>query len=266
MPTVTAIILTYNESHHIADCIATLGFADAIVVFDSGSSDDTCARAAAAGARVLIHPFANYAAQRNAALEAVAGTTDWVLFIDADERATPALGDAIAQALITHDHTAYRLPRDNYIFGRLTRGAGWFPDYQTRLLRVGRSRFDPDRPVHETVITDGSLGTIDIPLIHYNYKSLSQFFVKQRRYATYDAEMLYAQGIRPKPHQYLTHPLHHFRWRFVTLKGYGDGWHGLRLSLLMARYEYQKYQRLRQLIRAGATPPRSSDPGGGGAV
>jgi (heptosyl)LPS beta-1,4-glucosyltransferase len=58
---------------------------------------------------------------------------------------------------------------------------------------------------------------------------------------------MYEAGIRPKPQNYLLQPLRQFWWRFVTLKGYQDGLHGLHLSLLMAWYEFRKYRLLRGL-------------------
>jgi glycosyltransferase involved in cell wall biosynthesis len=245
----TAIVLTRNEAEHIVDCIATLRFADDILVFDSFSDDDTVALAAAAGVRVIQHAFKDYASQRNAALDAVKGQADWVLFVDADERVTPELAREIRQVIQEAGYAGWRIPRHNYIFGRLTRGAGWYPDYQTRLLRVGASRYDPERQVHELVLLDGSEGTLTNPFIHYNYRDFTQFRAKQSRYTAYDAHMLYQEGIRPKPQNYILQPLRQFCWRFVTLKGYQDGLHGFRLSLIMAWYEFRKYLILRALWR-----------------
>lgn len=247
-PHLTAIILTKNESAHIRDCLAALDFCDARLVFDSHSTDDTISIARECGAQVLSRPFDTYPNQRNAALDAVAGQTDWVLFIDADERVTPDLAHAVRQAMAQGDaYAGWRIARHNYIFGKLTLGAGWYPDYQTRLLRVGAAHYDPNRQVHEVVVLDGELGTIDTPLIHHNYINLAQFIEKQRRYTAYEARILYEQGVRPKPQNYILQPLRHFKWRYVTLKGYRDGLHGLRLSVLMAWYEFRKYQWLRDL-------------------
>lgn len=246
----TAIVLTYNEAAHIADCLATLQFADAQVVFDSGSTDDTQQVAAASGAKVIVHPFENYAAQRNAALDAVAGKTDWVLFVDADERATPELAAEVRQAMMGVPD-GYGVPRHNYIFGKLTLGAGWYPDYQTRLLRVGHVHYDPEKIVHEVVVVEGELGKLENPLVHYNYRDVKQFHTKQRRYSQYDAEILFQQGVKPKVYTPLTMAGRQFWWRFITLGGYRDGLHGLRLSLLMARYEFRKYGLLRGLWGGG---------------
>jgi glycosyltransferase involved in cell wall biosynthesis len=249
-PRLTAIILTYNEAAHIGACIESVQFADAVIVFDSFSTDHTVALAEQAGARVIQRGFDHYAGQRNAALDAVQGAADWVLFVDADERVTPELAAAIRAVLDDSSCDGWRIPRDNYIFGRLTRGAGWYPDHQTRLLRVGSARYDPARQVHETVLLDGGLGTLTPPLIHYNYRDVRQFHAKQRRYSAYDAQMLYNDGVRPKLHTDIAQAARHFWWRFVTLKGYRDGLHGLRLSALMAWYEWRKYRQLRALWKA----------------
>jgi (heptosyl)LPS beta-1,4-glucosyltransferase len=242
-----AVILTYNEAAHVAECIASVQFADLVVVFDSFSTDQTVALARVAGAEVIQHAFKDYADQRNAALDAMRGRADWVLFVDADERVTPELADEARDVIGWPGYAGFRIPRHNYIFGKLTRGAGWYPDYQTRLLKVGAAQFDPARAVHETALLDGELGTLEHPFIHYNYRDVQQFHDKQRRYSTYDAHMMHAQGIHPKPQNYILQPLRHFWWRFVTLKGYRDGLHGLHLSLLMAWYEFRKYWKLRGL-------------------
>jgi glycosyltransferase involved in cell wall biosynthesis len=247
MNRLTAIILTHNEAANIQDCIASLRFTDHILVFDSYSTDDTVALAQQAGAQVIQHPFENYASQRNAALKAVTGTTEWVLFVDADERVTPESAAEIAEKIRESNYAGWRIPRHNYIFGKLTRGAGWYPDYQTRLLRVGQARYDPARHVHELVILDGPEGTLNQPLIHYNYRDVAHFARKQRQYAAYDARILFEQGIRPKPQNYVLQPWRQFWWRLVTLKGYRDGLHGLWLSVLLAWYEFGKYLLLRRL-------------------
>ena len=235
MSQLTAIVLTYNEAEQIGACVDALRFADRILIFDSYSSDDTVAIARRSGAEVLQHSFVNYADQRNAALGAVEGETEWVLFVDADERISAELAAEIRRKLSYSEFAGWKLPRHNYIFGKLTRGAGWYPDYQTRLLRLGHARYDPGRQVHEVVMLDGPVGTMDNPIIHYNYKNVAHFKDKQERYLRYDARMLFDKGTAPKFRNFILQPLRQFHLRYVTLKGYRDGWHGLRLSLFMAR-------------------------------
>jgi (heptosyl)LPS beta-1,4-glucosyltransferase len=253
MKRLCAIVLTHNESEHIQACLEAMAFADMRLVFDSYSTDNTPDLARDMGVTVLQHPFENFANQRNAALDAVAGQAEWVLFVDADERVTPELTQAVRRAIESEQYVGYRIPRHNYLFGKLTRGAGWYPDYQTRLLKVGKAHYDPARQVHEVVILDGAQGALDAHFLHYNYKNIAQFIAKQRTYVAYDAKILWQDGIRPKPQNYILQPLRHFWWRFITLKGYQDGLHGLRLSLLMAWYEGRKYVLLRGLWRTHAT-------------
>lgn len=245
---IAAVILARDEAENITPCVESVRWADqTVVIVDPRNTDDTPLLAAQAGAQVLVNPFENYAQQRNDALELV--NAEWILFIDADERSSAAQAAEIRATVEQPAHHGYWIPRYNYIFGRLTRHTGWFPDYQMRLLRRGHAHYDPQRQVHELVILEGEAGYLTEPFIHYNYRDLKHFHEKQRRYVAFDARILYEQGIRPRPHKFITRPLWHFYWRFITLEGYKDGLHGLRLSLLMAWYELQKYWELRRLDR-----------------
>ncbi|MEO6063471.1 MAG: glycosyltransferase family 2 protein [Thermoflexales bacterium] len=252
VPRLVAVVLTRNESRHIAECLRTLDWADARIVVDSLSDDDTVQRARAEGAEVVERPFENYALQRNAALAHAAGMhprADWVFFVDADERCTPELASELRTVSEDPTRDVWAVPRHNFIFGKLTLGAGWFPDFQARLFRVGRADFEPARAVHEVARHQGQLGRLRATLDHYNYDSVAQFHEKQRRYAEYDAGILFEQGVRPKPRNFVLQPLREFRRRFVSLGGYRDGAHGLRLSALMAWYSLDMYRRLARMWR-----------------
>lgn len=238
--TLAAVVLTRNEERHIGPCLDSLAWIERRVVFDSFSTDRTCDVARERGAEVMQHRFSDYAAQRNAALDAV--EADWIFFVDADERATPELAEEIRAALEQPGEiTGWYVPRRNVLFGRLTRGAGYWPDYQMRLLRRGKARYD--RPASEIVDLDGEPSYLAHPLIHYNYESVAQFHAKQQFRIDFEATNLRRQGIRPRFYSPYSQFVRHFWWRFVTLKGYVDGLHGLRLSLLLAYYFGYRYTR-----------------------
>ncbi|MDY6875136.1 MAG: glycosyltransferase family 2 protein [Chloroflexota bacterium] len=244
---VTAVILTRNEERNIEECLVSLAWADHRVVFDCFSTDCTVGLARQAGAEVMQHTFENYAQQHNAALDMV--DADWIFFVDADERATPALAEEVR--VVTdgnHEEVAWSVPRHNYIFGRLTLGAGWYPDYQSRLLLRGRVHWE--RPVHEVAVVDGAEGYLENPLIHYNYDDLADFITRQDRYTDFDADILFQQGVHPRLYTPYSQAVRQFWWRFMTLRGTRDGLHGLWLSLLMAYYEATKYRKLARLWRA----------------
>lgn len=241
---IAAVVLTKNEARHIGECLATLGWADERVVFDSFSDDDTVEIARASGARVLQHPFSGYASQRNAALEQM--DADWIFFVDADERATPELGAEIRK-VVQRPEVGWWVPRRNIIWGKHIRHTGWSPDYQMRLLKRGFARYDPEREVHEVGLLDGADGYLQNPLVHYNYESVRQFVRKQGRYTEYEARILLESGAVPRLRGLVGQPLREFWRRFVSLQGYRDGGHGFLLSALMAYYAYRRVRMARRI-------------------
>lgn len=246
-PTLKGVILTLNEARHITPCIESLRWTNGVVVLDSQSTDDTVKRARAAGAEVLTQSFENYAQQRNIALNLV--DADWILFVDADERATPELAAEAREAIVERTETGWWIPRHNYIFGHRMRATGWYPDHQMRLLRRDAAHYAPDRHVHELVVLDGEAGYLTAPLIHYNYDTLRQFIDKQERYLDYDVGILQASGVQPRAHTPFTQAVRHFWWRFITLQGWRDTVWGLVLSGLMSTYEMRKYRQVRANLR-----------------
>ncbi len=263
----SVVILTLNEAKHIAACLESVrDFADEMLVFDSGSADGTTEVARGAGARVETRLFDNYAGQRNAALDAARG--DWIFFIDADERADAAVGEEIRAEISRIENaigegnetagnetafvpyeTLFWIPRKNCIFGKWIQHTGWSPDYQPRVLRKGKAWFDPARPVHELVITQGRELYLKQSLVHYNYETLAQFREKQERYTKFEAREMFEQGVRPRLRSFVSMPAREFYRRFIALQGYRDGLHGLALSALMAYYAFWRQVWCQRIVR-----------------
>ena len=237
----TVVVLTLDEERHIRACLtAALALRPAaLLVLDSGSRDVTVAEAAAVGARVVIRPFDGYASQRNAALELV--ETEWVYFVDADERVTPEQAAEIRHRLASEDLAGYWVPRDNRILGRSVRGGGWWPDTQLRLFRRMYGHYDTNRQVHEVVVLAGLSGSLTAPLIHYNYDNWRQVLAKQRRYTARAMRDALESGQRVRPQNYALQPARELRRRYLSLAGYRDGWLGLWLAFIMAYYDLLFY-------------------------
>jgi len=234
-PSITAGIIASNAEQDIAECLESVSWADErLVILDTRSADATGAIAERLGARVVPHPFEDFARQRNVGLDLAEG--DWIFYLDTDERCSPALAEEMRAAVLREEYAGWWVPRRNIILGREVHYGGWYPDYQLRLLRRGRARYDLSRPVHEVVQLQGPAGYLQTPLLHYNYRTMAQFRAKQRQYIGYEAQIRYQQGIRPKPWTYFLQPLREFWRRYITLKGYRDGLHGLRLCALVAYY------------------------------
>src|SRR5438045_3584085 len=220
----------------LPDCLASLAFAnERLVLVDAATVDRTREVARMHGARVEERLFDTFAQQRDAALELAHG--EWVLFVDADERVPAALRSEVL-ATIREEPVwgGFWIPRDIYLMGHLIRYAGWYPDYQLRLVRKGKAHFDPQRPVHEVALIDGLIGHLREPLVHLNYRNLSEFIRKQEHYCGFEADRWLATYGPPRRRAIVGQPLREFWRRYIGLQGYREGPIGLLLCLLLAYY------------------------------
>jgi glycosyltransferase involved in cell wall biosynthesis len=253
---ITVIVPTRNEAKHIRRCVGSARGLGRVIVVDSGSTDGTQCIAREHGAEVVEHAWTGYAAQKNWALDALAITTPWVLFLDADEYLTAAAADAIRTAAASSRAGGYLLPRAYVFLGRRLRYAWWYPDYQLRLFRRGRGRFE-ERRVHEHVIVDGRTGVIDEPIMHENLHGLSAFIDRHNRYSDLEvAELLAPSGDRKRGSlsgswadrrralkdriwfRVPMRPLVRFLWLYVVRRGFLDGRRGLLFCQLIAMYDF----------------------------
>jgi glycosyltransferase involved in cell wall biosynthesis len=240
--TLTVVILTLNEERNISACIASARSADEIIVVDSGSTDRTRELAAAAGARVVERRMTDFAEQRNYANGLV--TSDWVLHLDADERATPALMDAIREAAASGRAEGYWVPTLTIIFGKALRHGGWYPQWHTRLQRRGRTTYT--RTVHEEVLVDGPIGHLQEPIVHYSHPDISGFIQKLDRYTTVEATIATGSTLSLALRAVLE-PGPYFIYKYVVQRGFLDGWRGLTMALLMAFYRCVGYLKALEL-------------------
>ena len=250
MTGIVGAVIARDEGGHLGGCLDSLRWADStLVMLDSRTRDDSEAIALSHGATVINRAFTTFPAQRNAVLNAISArhSESWVFFVDADERATPSLAAEVRSRIATFATDAplgYWVPRRNFIWGGWIRHGGWSPDYQLRLLRTDRARFDDTRDVHELAILDGPAGYLTEALVHYNYDRFDQFLEKQGGYAALEAQRLARAGNRARPHNFVLQPLREFRRRYVELQGYLDGWRGLVLAVLLAWYTGITYRDL----------------------
>jgi glycosyltransferase involved in cell wall biosynthesis len=135
VPRLSAIIITKNEAANIGACLDSVAFCYERIVIDGGSADDTVAIARQKGAQVVIQQWLGFGSQKNYALSLAKG--EWVLSIDADERVTPALAEAIEAAIVEGAADCYEMPRRSSFLGRKMRHSGWNPDYVLRLVAYG---------------------------------------------------------------------------------------------------------------------------------
>lgn len=246
----SAIIITYNEAHNIARCIAALkGVADEIIVVDSFSKDETVAIAQSLGARVLQHAFAGYGPQKRLALAET--THNWVLSIDADE----VLSDELRKSLIAikgkEQHAAYQFPFLTNYCGHWIRHCGWYPNPKPRYWNKSKGEMTADE-VHEGWrIFDAveTIGELKGDILHYSFPTISSHLKKIEHYSETGARFDVARGKTVSLLKLLLAPKWSFFVDYILRGGFLDGYYGYIVCKNSAFAAYAKYAKIRQYSR-----------------
>ncbi len=248
MEKISAILITLDEERNLEACLESVKWVDEIVIVDCGSRDRTEEIARRYGARFHSRAWEGFARQKAHALGLA--THEWILSVDADERVPAELAAEIRAAIEAGGRDGYRLKRDNYFLGKLMKGGGWQRDYQTRLFRRSRARMN-DRLVHEGFEIDGTVGTLESPLLHDTYPSISAAFAKLNEYTSLEA-LEYAGTRTSSGGAVVAHTFSSFVRSYVSRRGYRDGAHGLALALVNASATAFLYMKLWELQRNGS--------------
>jgi glycosyltransferase involved in cell wall biosynthesis len=246
--TLAVCVITRDEEDRIGDCLASVAFADEILVVDSGSTDRTVAIARATGARVIVREWPGYAAQKNFAQEQLAA--DWVLSVDADERVTPELAQQIQGLLaaVPEGLAGASVRRRTWYLGRWIRHGGWYPDRKVRLVRRGRGRWEGEE-VHERLVADGQIRALDGDLLHYTYRGIADHLRTIDRFTTAAARGMAARGARGARVGMIVNPPLKFLKMYLLKAGFLDGLPGFVVAVLGGYYVFLKYAKLWELQR-----------------
>jgi len=245
VPKLSVTIITKNEAADIGAALASVAWADEIVVVDSHSTDETVAIAQQHMARVVVRDWPGYIAQKNYAASMAAH--DWILSLDADERVTPALAGEI-RAIIAAEprEAAYRIPRVTWHLGRWIRTTDWYPDYQLRLYDRRAAEWT-GAYVHEAVTARGAVGQLRGELQHYAYRDIADHLETIDRYTTLAARQMHDAGRRAGILDIVAHPPLAFLRNYVARGGFRDGAIGFIISRMNAYYVFLKFAKLWEL-------------------
>lgn len=229
MPTIGVSIIAHNEEAQLAGAIESAAFADELVVVDCASTDRT-AEIARSFDRVKLFSRPN---DPNLNVNKSFGfgqlSTDWIFYLDPDERLPASLVEEIRRTIADTPHAAFRLPRRNHFFGRMLAHGGQYPDAQLRLFRRGKAGF-PNRHVHESLEVQGSTGMLREPFDHFPYPSLDDYLRKMNFYTSFQADFWLREGRTPgfvdTARFMFVRPLSRFLRRYLLKGGWRDGWQG----------------------------------------
>ncbi|MBL8564832.1 MAG: glycosyltransferase family 2 protein [Hyphomicrobiaceae bacterium] len=271
---VTVVVPVKNEEANLSECLNRLARFNRVVVVDSESSDRTRAIALEQGADVIEFRWnGQYPKKRNWLLINHPPSTDWVLFLDADEFVDDRFCDAVATATASQRYDGYWLNYTNYFLGRRLRYG--VPQRKLALFRVGKALYERidedawsklDMEIHEHPIIEGAVGEIEDPIDHNDFRGIEKFIDRHRDYALWEANrVLRLQRSGAENWSRLTdrqnfkyrhlakwwYPWFYLLYAYVIRGGFRDGAAGLYYAFYKAWYFLTIRLKIYELRREG---------------
>lgn len=244
---ISAIIIAKNEEQMISNCIETLRWCDEVLVIDHGSDDRTAELAKHAGAKVFTVKSGSIIDLRNRGMKEATG--EWLLYIDVDERVTPALMREIKRAIRVTDVAAYGFRRNNIHYGKWMQHGGWEKDIVIRLFRQS-ALHKWSGEIHEHAEFSGEHAVIHEPLVHLTHRNLMDGLQKSMEWTPLEAElMLQANHPHMSTLRLIKVTVMEFFTRFFVKKAWKDGIEGTIESLVQAMNRFFVYEQLWELQR-----------------
>lgn len=266
--TIAGVVLTLNEEKDLARALQSLSWCDELFVVDSGSTDLTYEVACQCGAQFVQHvqspPFL-ITKQRNWVLDNAGLTSDWVIFLDADEEVSHELATHVLSCInSTHAFDAYELTPRYWFLGKWLKRTQGYPNWHPRLVKRGRAHFDGG--VWESFSTGSRVGRLTYPYEHYAFsKGLDDWLERHLRYATWDAKQIAQYLITGSISNSSTTRRRHLRllmsrlWflrppfrfiqKYILQLGFLEGWQALLFSLMMSFYDLIAVVKVIELLR-----------------
>ncbi len=244
---ISGLVITLNEEKNIEEVINNLSFVDEIIVVDSYSSDQTVALIKKYNhVKLVQNTFENYTSQRNIALDLA--NNSWILFIDADERITPALKNEILET-VKNESTAdaYFFVRKFMFQNKPLHFSGWQTDKNIRLFKKEKARYIVGRLVHEKLKVEGKTAVLKNKLIHYSYLDYETYKSKMINYGKLKAKELFDKNVRPNLFHFYIKPFYKFFHSYIIRLGILDGRKGFIICYLNALSIYVRYLELKRL-------------------
>lgn len=279
---VSVIVPIKNEAANLPRCLASVKWADEILVVDSESTDGSIAIAQQHGAKVVQFEFNGiWPKKKNWALENLQFRNEWVFVLDADEVLPPEAETEFAQAISDGgDIAGYWINRRFMFMGRWLRHA-YYPNWNLRLFRHALGRYEKltdaptnsgDNEVHEHVLLNGGTAKLKVEIDHYAFPSIDIFVEKHNRYSNWEARVAAdtlldsnskkissrtvdrRRKLKTLSRQLPFRPLLRFLYVYVWQKGFLDGAEGYYFARLHGFYEFLSLAKTRELQKARVHP------------
>jgi len=240
----SVIIIAKDEANHIARCLESISWANEIIIFDSGSTDNTVAICKKYTPYIYETDWPGFGLQKQRALDKATGK--WVFSIDADEQVSKELKIEIQQAIQQEQIQGFEIPRLSSYCGRQMKHGGWWPDYVLRLFQRKSGHFTGDL-VHERIIVDGNIQKLQKPLLHEAFVNPDEVLHKINSYSSLGAKKLFEQGKSTTLGTALLRGGWTFFRTYFLKAAFLDGAQGLMLAISNTEGTYYKYLKLLEL-------------------
>ncbi len=266
---ITVIIPTKNEEKNLDHCLEPLkGWAEKVVVVDSGSTDRTVDIAKSYGASLINFKYTGgWPKKRQYVLDTYKFSTNWILLLDADEILTEEVKKSIEQAVLSKEYDGYYLWFRMEFLGKILLRSD--PGLRKlSLFRTGSGKYEKrfsdqdnsmgDMEVHEHIIVGGKIGEIKNPITHRNFNNISRFIIKHDEYSNYECKV-HTQGIetgikanfwgtKEERRRYIKKrlirnplsPIFYFFYLYVIRLGFLEGYAGFYYILYQCIYSRRK--------------------------
>jgi glycosyltransferase involved in cell wall biosynthesis len=256
IPTLSIAIITCNEETNIRRTLESVKWADEIVIVDSGSTDKTVEICREYTDKVFHQDWLGFASQKNLAIDKTGG--DWILSLDADEPIEAPLAEEIRTIISSKKtHDGYWIPRKTFFLGKQIRHGGWYPDYNLRLFRKHKGRFE-QRAVHEAIKVQGTVGRTRYAIEHLAYPDITSYMSSINKYSSLAVTVMAKKGIgsfKTSPVNIMLRPVFTFLLKYFFRLGFLDGKHGLVLNLFHSYYVFAKYAKAWEYDKSRGTKP-----------
>lgn len=241
---ISAIIIAKNEAKLIEECLKSLDFVSEIILIDTGSTDETVKIAKSFKAKVSNFEGGGFSEWRNEGLKKA--SSDWVFYIDCDERVGEELKKEIIEITSTKkpEFGCYAIPRLNVIFGKEFRHGGWYPDYVKRLYpKSSLTSWSGD--LHEEPVYKGEIYHLKSDLIHLKHETLFEMLEKTNTWSDIEAKLMYDSG-HPDMNviRFLTAMGREFYLRMIKKTAFLDGFEGIIMAMYQVYSRFISYAKL----------------------
>ncbi len=241
---VSVVIIALNEQVNIERAIRSAGWAEEILVYDSGSIDDTKSIALNLGAKVIAGHWEGFGKTKKKASSLA--RFDWILSLDSDEQVTEELKEELFSCFKKlNPKVAYSLTRRSYYLGRWIGYGGWFPDRQIRLFNKKFSNWN-EALVHEKIQAD-HYEKLQSGLNHFVFKNISHQILTNNKYSSLQAEEMIKSGVKFSWFKFLTKPVYKFFECYFFKRGFLDGFAGYVIAVNAAHSVFMKWCKLKEM-------------------